>query len=69
MSGGGFRVAHDLEDLPEGENVILTLKDVPLLNEKGELNEDEDDILENRDLAAKERREFLLGNSSKNRAN
>lgn len=39
----GVKVKHALEDLREGEEMILTLEDKKILDEQGRLNEDEDD--------------------------
>lgn len=41
----GLRVQHDAEGLAAGETVVLTLDDKGILNEKGELVEDEEDVL------------------------
>ena len=50
----GLRVAHDLGSaLAEGEEMVLTLADAPVLKD-GKLNDDED-VLENTDLREKER--------------
>ena len=41
----GLRIRHKAEDLAEGDAVIMTLADRNILDERGELDEDED-ILE-----------------------
>ncbi|GIL77465.1 hypothetical protein Vretimale_2974 [Volvox reticuliferus] len=55
----GLKVRHDLTEVGEGETVIVTLADKPLLDEKGNLREDEDE-LENTLLAEEKRRRKAL---------
>ncbi|GIL64767.1 hypothetical protein Vafri_18646 [Volvox africanus] len=55
----GLKVRHDLTEVGEGETVIVTLADKPLLDEKGDLREDEDE-LENTLLAEEKRRRKAL---------
>ena len=43
----GMKVNHSVEELGEGEAMILTLEDKPILTAQGELDEDEDVALEN----------------------
>ena len=51
---GRMRVFHDADDFVDGEDVILTLQDKPILNELGELNEEDDEgVLVNDDLYEK----------------
>lgn len=40
----GLKVRHDLQDLGEGEGVILTLADKRLLDDNGELADDDDEL-------------------------
>ncbi|GFR52264.1 hypothetical protein Agub_g14798, partial [Astrephomene gubernaculifera] len=57
----GLKVRHDLADVAEGETVIVTLADKPLLDERGQLREgDEEDELENTLLAEEKRRRKAL---------
>lgn len=47
VAPSGLKVKHSLEELQEGEEIIMTLEDKPIINEKGELQADEDvDALE-----------------------
>ncbi|KXZ47678.1 hypothetical protein GPECTOR_33g560 [Gonium pectorale] len=55
----GLKVRHDLGEVGEGETVIVTLADKPLLDERGNLR-DEDDELENTLLAEEKRRRKAL---------
>jgi len=51
---GRMRVFHDTDDFVDGEDVILTLQDKPILNDVGELNEEDDEgVLVNEDLYEK----------------
>lgn len=43
----GAKVRHTAEELEEGETMILTLEDKSILDEKGNLREDDDLVLEN----------------------
>ncbi|GAB4814564.1 hypothetical protein N2152v2_001610 [Parachlorella kessleri] len=43
----GVKVKHTAEELEAGETMILTLEDKPILDEKGNLREEEDLVLEN----------------------
>lgn len=43
----GMRIRHKAEDLEEGDAVIMTLADRNILDERGELDEDEDILEEN----------------------
>ena len=43
----GLRIRHKAEDLEEGDAVIMTLADRNILDERGELDEDEDILEEN----------------------
>ncbi|XP_049849690.1 U4/U6.U5 tri-snRNP-associated protein 1-like [Schistocerca gregaria] len=52
-----IRVAHDLESLPS-EETILVIKDQPILNKKGQPNEEEDE-LQNLGIAMAEKRREL----------
>ena len=49
----GKRLAHDLEDLPEGTEIICNIDDAPILNPDGTLNEGFDDVLINPELKEK----------------
>ncbi|KAJ6245835.1 u4/u6.u5 tri-snrnp-associated protein [Anaeramoeba flamelloides] len=49
----GMKVTHNVENLEEGESVVLTLTDVPLLNKAGELVQEEKDELESQFLKEK----------------
>lgn len=40
----GMRVRHDADELGEGETMILTLADRNILDERGELDEDKDEL-------------------------
>ncbi|KAK9842737.1 hypothetical protein WJX74_001624 [Apatococcus lobatus] len=52
----GLRIRHKAEDLEDGDAVIMTLADRNILDERGELDEDED-ILEENLLAERKKRE------------
>ena len=43
----GLRVKHTANELMEGETMILTLADKNILDDKGELDDEEQDELEN----------------------
>lgn len=43
----GLRIRHKAEDLEDGDAVIMTLADRNILDERGELDEDEDVLEEN----------------------
>ena len=43
----GLKVKHTADELQEGETMILTLADKNILDDKGELDEEEQDELEN----------------------
>lgn len=46
-----MKIFHDLADIQEGEEIILTLQDRTILDEKGDLNdEDEGGILLNQEI-------------------
>lgn len=54
-----LRVAHDLDTFSRmkvGEDVVLTLQDTPIINERGELHDDTEDNLENQAFLEEERR-------------
>ena len=53
----GAKVSHDMNDFVEGQEIILTLKDSSLLDDKSRLNEDEDE-LENVNMAEVDRLNF-----------
>ena len=40
----GAKVSHDIKDFAEGEEIILTLKDSRLLDDKFQLNDEEDEL-------------------------
>lgn len=40
----GMRVRHDADELGEGETMILTLADRNILDERGEVDEDNDEL-------------------------
>jgi len=50
----GLKIGHNIEEIAGTEQVILTLKDTPILVDKDHLNED-DDELENYQLLEKEK--------------
>jgi U4/U6.U5 tri-snRNP-associated protein 1 len=43
----GMKVKHSADEVGEGETIILTLADKQILDDKGELVEDDDEELEN----------------------
>lgn len=47
VSLSNAKIRHPADDLEEGSTMILTLEDQPLLNDKGDLNEDDEIVLEN----------------------
>ena len=51
-----MQVKHDMDDLGVGEEVVLTLADRGILDEKGNLDEAGDDELENVRLAEERKR-------------
>lgn len=51
------KIAHDLEELPEGEEIIMTLQDQAILEKNSEVNE-KIDVLENAQLMDKAKAEF-----------
>jgi len=56
----GLKVGHKVDDIQEGETLILTLKDAQVLDDKGNDLNDEEDILVNDRISAKEKTEKFL---------
>lgn len=52
----GIKIAHDLEDFQENQEIVLTLADKPILH--GNELEEELDVLENYELKDKFENEF-----------
>jgi len=56
----GLKVGHKEEDIQDGETLILTLKDAYVLDDKGNDLNDEEDILVNDRISAKEQTQKFL---------
>lgn len=57
MDGRKIKIAHDVDDITEGQQVVLTIRDAPLI-EGGSL-QDTDDVLENKPMIDDYRREYV----------
>lgn len=57
MSDQRIKISHNIEDILEGNEIVLTLKDASIL--EGDDINDEIDILENSELKTKEKVEAI----------
>jgi hypothetical protein len=62
----GFRIAHDKDDIQEGTDVILTMKDEQILDNGRTLNLDSLDTLQNPEMAEDYKRSYLKKMNDRN---
>jgi len=61
----GLKVEHDIKDINEVEQYIMTVKDKNILDDNEDDDEINDDILENQELKEKRMTEFKVSKKKK----